>query len=106
MFGIGIESIKLYGLIALGFIASGLLVIFKLRGMKIDKLENKLNEMVLLAKANKEKAQQIKRIKIEKEKIQNIVDEANKEKEKIDSFSKKLLDESKKNPDTKYNIDL
>ena len=52
MFGIATTSLQMYGAIALAAVIGVFLVIFKMRGMKIDGLEKTLASMVAKTKAN------------------------------------------------------
>lgn len=94
MFGVGFDTIKLYGLMALGVIVLGFLAVFKYRGIKIDSLEKVVEEKTTEIKARiKQKKQIVAKAKVEQE-ITEVVLKGESTKNKASSKADEIMDES------------
>lgn len=106
MFGIGMESVKMYGAIALASIVGIFLFIFKMRGMKIDNLESKMTNMVTAAKASQAKAKKAVKIKKAEKELSSIVEDGELEKRDTDPYIVDMIKQSKQHPTAKFESGL
>jgi uncharacterized Zn finger protein len=94
MFNIATSSLKMYGIIAISSIIGIFLLIFKLRGIKIDKLESQIQRYIEKAKAEQQQSIQRRNSKKVSNDLQKIADSGTHEKNIAESNIDKLVDTS------------
>lgn len=88
------NNFQLYALIAIGVVISGFLIVFKYRGMKIDRLESALKNAkdTIEVKAEQVRKKEVTR-KVEKE-IAKVVIEAEKDKVGVEKSISDIMEQS------------
>jgi len=94
MFSVITGNFKLYGLIALGVIIAGFLVVFKMRGMKIAGLQEKLKDAEAHIKVAVETQRRAKVARVAEKEIENVILGAESKKGKAEMDVSKIMEQS------------
>lgn len=101
MFGGLTQTVKMYIMIGVLSVVAGFLVLFKLRGNKIDALQNQVDNMLREVKARKKQADEAEKAKVKTAEMQDTVDAGEAKKTEADAEIERMvkMSEAKKAED-------